>query len=95
MASELKMEITTDLFLCGFRGKHFVQFKGHGFALVGEVEDGVVVRVEAQHCFGIGGVLLLLTDGTYSAKDTDVTCNRFLNSIFKTLHLCKLDYISS
>ncbi len=61
------------LFLCGLRREDFVQFKGHDFALVGEVEDGVVLRVEAQHSFGVCGVLLLLTDRPDATEDADVT----------------------
>lgn len=63
----------TDLFLRGLRREDFIQFKGHDFALVGEVEDGVVVGVEAQHSFGVDRVLLLLTDGPDAAEHTDVT----------------------
>lgn len=63
----------THLFLRGLRREDFVQFERHDFALVGEVEDGVVFRVEAQHSFGVGGVLLLLTDRPDAAEHTDVT----------------------
>lgn len=64
----------TNLLLCCLWSEDFVQFKGHDLSLVGEVEDGVVIRVEAQHGFGIGGgVLLLLTDGPDAAENTDVT----------------------
>lgn len=61
------------LLLRSGRWEDLVQLKGHYFALVGQVEDGVVVRVEAQHSFGVGGVLLLLTDGPDAAEHPDVS----------------------
>lgn len=60
------------LLLCGLRSEHLVQFKGHNLALVGEVEDGVVIGVEAQHGLGICGILLLLIDRPHTAENTDV-----------------------
>lgn len=60
------------LLLRGLRGEDFVQLEAHGLALAGEVKDGVVLRVEAQHGFGVGGVLLLLADWPHAAEDADV-----------------------
>lgn len=62
------------LFLRGLRREDFVQLEAQDLALVGEVEDGVVFRVEAEHDFGVSGVLLLLTDWPDAAEHTDVTC---------------------
>ena len=70
--SKQRFQGSTDLFLCGLRWEDLVKFKGHGFAFVGEVEDGVVVRVKADHVFGFGGDLLLVTHRPHSAEHPDV-----------------------
>lgn len=64
----------TDLVLRSLRWEDFVKFKGHQFALVGEVEHGVVLRVKADHVvFGIGGLLVLWPHGPHAAEHPDVT----------------------
>lgn len=77
------------------RGEDFIQLKGHDLALVREVEDGVVVRVEAQHGFGIGGVLLLLTDRPDATEHTDVTLETKYSSTVNLEHFVLTDEIIS
>ena len=62
----------THLFLRGRRREDFVQLEGHDPAFVAEVEESVVLRVEAQHGSGVHTVLLFLADGADAAKHTYV-----------------------
>ena len=62
----------TDLFLRGLRWEDLVEVEGHGLALVGEVEDRVIVRVEADHVPGLGGDVLLVADRPHPAEHPDV-----------------------
>lgn len=61
------------LLLQGLRREDLVQFKGHDLSPGGQVEDGVVVRVEAQRRSRVGRVQFLLADGSDPAEHPYVT----------------------
>lgn len=61
------------LFLCGLRGEDFVQFKGHGLALIGQEEEGVIVPVKGHHVLRVHCFHLALAYGTHPAEHPDVS----------------------